>query len=55
VDRGALRRQSLIPFNDLKPLHGLLAEELEAAALRVLGSGWYILGPELEEWGQAMR
>src|SRR5689334_15203521 len=38
----------MIPFNDLKPLHGLLAGELEAAALRVLGSGWYILGPELE-------
>lgn len=38
----------MIPFNDLKPLHGLLAGELEAAAKRVLHSGWYILGPELE-------
>jgi dTDP-3-amino-3,4,6-trideoxy-alpha-D-glucose transaminase len=44
---------SMIPFNDLKPLHGLLAEELEAAAKRVLHSGWYILGPELEAFEQA--
>ena len=43
----------MIPFNDLKPLHGLLAKELEAAAMRVLGSGWYILGPELEAFEQA--
>jgi dTDP-4-amino-4,6-dideoxygalactose transaminase len=43
----------LIPFNDLKPLHGLLAGELEAAVLRVLGSGWYILGPELEAFERA--
>ena len=45
--------QASIPFNDLKPLHGLLAGELEAAALRVLASGWYILGPELEAFEQA--
>lgn len=37
----------MIPFNDLKPLHTLLADELNAAALRALNSGWYILGPEL--------
>lgn len=37
----------MIPFNDLKPLHALLADELNAAALRALNSGWYILGPEL--------
>lgn len=37
----------MIPFNDLKPLHALLANELNAAALRALNSGWYILGPEL--------
>ncbi|HEV2852098.1 MAG TPA: DegT/DnrJ/EryC1/StrS family aminotransferase [Thermoanaerobaculia bacterium] len=43
----------MIPFNDLKPLHGLLAGELEAAAKRVLHSGWYILGPELEAFEQA--
>ena len=43
----------MIPFNDLKPLHGLLAGELEAATKRVLHSGWYILGPELEAFEQA--
>lgn len=43
----------MIPFNDLKPLHAVLAKELESAALRVLGSGWYILGPELEAFEQA--
>lgn len=43
----------MIPFNDLKPLHALLAGELEEAALRVLNSGWYILGPELEAFEQA--
>ena len=43
----------MIPFNDLKPLHGLLSDELEAAVQRVLRSGWYILGPELEAFEQA--
>jgi dTDP-3-amino-3,4,6-trideoxy-alpha-D-glucose transaminase len=38
----------VIPFNDLKPLAEELAGELEEAVLRVLRSGWYILGPELE-------
>ncbi len=38
----------MIPFNDLKPLQTLLAPELGAAIERVLASGWYILGPELE-------
>jgi dTDP-3-amino-3,4,6-trideoxy-alpha-D-glucose transaminase len=38
----------VIPFNDLKPLTGSFGRELEEAALRVLRSGWYILGPELE-------
>lgn len=38
----------MIPFNDLKPLNQSLGRELEEAALRVLESGWYVLGPELE-------
>ncbi|MXX49991.1 MAG: DegT/DnrJ/EryC1/StrS family aminotransferase [Chloroflexi bacterium] len=37
----------MIPFNQLKPLHDLLAEEINAALLRVADSGWYILGPEV--------
>jgi dTDP-4-amino-4,6-dideoxygalactose transaminase len=42
-----------IPFNDLKPVHAMLARELGAAAQRVLESGWYILGPELEAFEAA--
>ena len=42
-----------VPFNDLKPLHTMLAAELEAAARRVLQSGWFILGPELEAFEAA--
>jgi dTDP-3-amino-3,4,6-trideoxy-alpha-D-glucose transaminase len=38
----------MIDFNNLKPLHSRLAEELEVAAKRVLNSGWFILGPEVE-------
>ncbi len=37
----------MIPFNQLKPLHDLLADEINAALLRVAASGWYILGPEV--------
>ena len=39
-----------LQINDLdrhfRPLH----EELSAATQRVLGSGWYILGPEVKEF-----
>ena len=38
----------MIPFNQLKPLHELLAEEIAQAMRRVADSGWYILGPEVE-------
>ncbi len=38
----------MIPFNILEPLFRKHAEEYEEAALRVLRSGWYIMGPELE-------
>jgi dTDP-3-amino-3,4,6-trideoxy-alpha-D-glucose transaminase len=38
----------MIPFNTLKPLHEALADELQAAAMRVIHSGWFILGPEVE-------
>ena len=37
-----------IEFLDLKIVHHELRDELEAAFRRVLDSGWYILGEELE-------
>ncbi len=42
-----------IPFNNLHPLHTQLADELNAATQRVLNSGWFILGPEVEAFEQA--
>jgi dTDP-4-amino-4,6-dideoxygalactose transaminase len=43
----------MIPFNDLKPLHASLAAEAAAAVQRVLASGWYTLGPEVEAFERA--
>lgn len=43
-----------VPFNDLKRHYQLMADELDLATLRVLRSGWYVLGPEVHafeaEW-----
>lgn len=38
----------MIPFLDLKAPHVELREELNAAIARVVDSGWYILGPEVD-------
>lgn len=38
----------MIAFNDLKVSQALIADEITAAALRVLGSGRFVLGPEVE-------
>jgi dTDP-4-amino-4,6-dideoxygalactose transaminase len=38
----------MIPFLDLKAPHVELREEIDAAIGRVVSSGWYILGPEVE-------
>lgn len=38
----------MVPFLDLKKLNARYREELLAAAGRVIDSGWYILGAELE-------
>ncbi len=48
-----------IPFLDLQAPYGELKDEIDAAAARVLQSGWYILGPEVEafesEWAAHCR
>lgn len=38
----------MIPFLDLKSPHVELREEINEAITRVVDSGWYILGPEVE-------
>lgn len=38
----------MIPFLDLKAPHVELREEINAAIARVVESGWYILGPEVD-------
>lgn len=40
----------MIPFLDLKAPHVELGEEIREAINRVVSSGWYILGPEVEEF-----
>jgi dTDP-3-amino-3,4,6-trideoxy-alpha-D-glucose transaminase len=35
-----------VPFGDLKRQYEAIRDELDAAALRVMAGGWYILGPE---------
>src|SRR5688500_13383687 len=44
---------SRLPFNDLKPLGERLASELRGAVHRVLASGSFILGAELEAFEAA--
>jgi dTDP-3-amino-3,4,6-trideoxy-alpha-D-glucose transaminase len=39
-----------VPYLDLRAVQKELGEELERAVARVLESGWYLLGPELEEF-----
>lgn len=41
-----------VPFLDLKKLNGQYAEELKAAAARVIDSGWYIQGKEVDSFEQ---
>jgi dTDP-4-amino-4,6-dideoxygalactose transaminase len=42
----------MIPFNQLKPLHDQIADEVLEAMRRVADSGWYILGPEVKAFEQ---
>ncbi len=43
----------MIPFNNLHPIRQSLAGEIAEAVSRVVASGWYILGPEVEQFEQA--
>jgi dTDP-3-amino-3,4,6-trideoxy-alpha-D-glucose transaminase len=38
----------MVPFQDLRPIAAELIDELRTAAERVIASGWYVLGPEVE-------
>jgi dTDP-3-amino-3,4,6-trideoxy-alpha-D-glucose transaminase len=42
-----------IPFLDLKPAYAELQPELDAAFGRVMRSGWFVLGPEVQAFEQA--
>lgn len=39
-----------VPFNDFLATHKTIGGEIEAATLRVLQSGWFVLGKEVEEF-----
>jgi dTDP-4-amino-4,6-dideoxygalactose transaminase len=41
-----------IPFLELKPTYSELQDEFDAAYRRVMNSGWYLLGSELEQFEQ---
>lgn len=43
---------SKVPFLDLRALHQPIRAELDAAYARVMDSGWFITGPELEAFEQ---
>jgi len=49
-----IRMTGMVPFQNLQPLAESLAADMAPAAARVLASGWYVLGPEVEafeeEW-----
>ncbi|WP_028578827.1 DegT/DnrJ/EryC1/StrS family aminotransferase [Desulfogranum japonicum] len=42
----------MIPFLDIKATYDEVKEEIDQAVERVLGSGWYILGEEVEQFEQ---
>jgi hypothetical protein len=42
------RKQVMIPFLDMKSVYAELKPELDAAFARVMESGWFVLGKEVE-------
>ena len=47
------RTADAVRFLDLAAVHAELGEALQAAAARVVSSGWYVLGPEVEAFEAA--
>jgi dTDP-4-amino-4,6-dideoxygalactose transaminase len=50
LDRTGFDSTSPLPYLDLRAMHVELEKDLEAAFGRVLRSGWYLLGSELEQF-----
>jgi dTDP-4-amino-4,6-dideoxygalactose transaminase len=50
LSRDAPSSTSPVPYLDLRALPAELGGELERTVARVAASGWYLLGPELEEF-----
>ncbi|HKO38250.1 MAG TPA: DegT/DnrJ/EryC1/StrS family aminotransferase [Solirubrobacterales bacterium] len=50
MHRPAFESTAPLPYLDLRTMHLELEKDLEAAFGRVLRSGWYLLGSELEEF-----
>src|SRR6185436_15945892 len=46
------RASTVIPFLDLKPAYAELRPDLDAAYARVMESGWFVLGKEVEAFEQ---
>ncbi|WP_154855356.1 DegT/DnrJ/EryC1/StrS family aminotransferase [Cyclobacterium xiamenense] len=44
----------MIKFLDLQAVNACYADELKAAAARVIDSGWYLMGQELEQFEKAL-
>lgn len=40
----------MIAYSDLNPVNNMIRDELDEAYKRVMNSGWFILGRELEEF-----
>jgi dTDP-4-amino-4,6-dideoxygalactose transaminase len=47
-DQSRVLAQSNVPFLELKPTYIELKQEMDAAWFRVMDSGWYLLGKELD-------
>src|SRR5437763_5229476 len=48
MSEALIRSLMNVPFLDLKAAYAELQSEMDVAAQRVLASGWYIMGPEVE-------